>query len=426
MALSDPAALLNSAAIRLKDARKYYAALTAIRRAVAIDPRSHELQGSLGAILWNCGEYEGAKQALLNAIAGNDLNATYWAHIGLCYASLQEWEKAGQAYDIALELAPENNLPLRWNKSQFLLASGQFDEGFKEYESRIAFRGPPLYPKWPYLMWEGQDLDNKTIVVFGEQGVGDSVLSSRYLDALKAKYPTVRILWFIQPRLHDLFWGFRDIAEFWPAGHPWPEADYGIFQMGLLRWFRDIPDDTGRIRRRAELQAGSIRLNEPRLPSLKIGIAWTGNPAMGSNEDRSMPIEAFLRLAENPNCTLYSLQVGSGENDIQFVGCDDLIKDHSTDLSVYGFAGTAALMLNLDLVITVCTSNAHLAGALGVPCWTLLSYDPYWVWGRRTDTSPYYPSMKLFRQPAPGDWQSVMDKVEAALAVLVEQKQLQH
>ena len=187
-----------------------------------------------------------------------------------------------------------------------------------------------------------------------------------------------------------------------------------------------MPADSGRILKRTKASAHSVAVPKPHMPSLRIGISWSGNPAMLSNETRSMPIEPFLKLAENPNYTLYSLQVGAGASDIDYVGCNDLVCDASKELSLMGFAGTASLMLNLDLVITICTSNAHLAGAIGVPCWTLLSYDPYWFWGFEGDKSKYYPNMRLFRQPAPGDWQSVMNEVEAALAELVQAKQIQH
>lgn len=420
-----PAAHLLKAALGLKEGRKYFSSLSAIRRARAIDPHSHELKAALGEILWNCGEYDDAETWLLNAIDADPDNSTIWAHLALTYTAQRKWVDADRAYGRAIELAPDN-VAIKWNRACFLLASGQHERGFIDYETRIEVRGPPLYQKLPHPTWNGEDLSGKTLLVLGEQGVGDTIMVSRYLDALHEKYNGITIKWFTQPRLHDLFWEFRDIAELWPAGHPWPDADYAIYQMSLIRYFPDVPKDTGRLLKRAQASAASVKMPEPRTPSLKIGISWTGNPAMLSNEERSMPIEPFLKLAENPNYTLYSLQVGAGASDLEYVGCGDLVYDTSKDLSIMGFAGTAALMLNLDLVITVCTSNAHLAGALGVPCWTLLSYAPYWFWGTEGDTSAYYPNMKIFRQPAPGDWQSVMDQVEAELAELVRSKQLNH
>ena len=407
-------ALLKSAT-RLKDNRKNLAALTAARRALAIEA-SAEAHGTLGAIQWNNDDFSGAIRSLRRSLATEPHNATDWAHLGLAQSSLGRWDDAEASYERALAINPDN-VAVRWNRANFRLAAGRWDSGFEDYESRIAFRGPPHYPRWKYPTWTGEELNDKTIVVFAEQGVGDTILSSRYVWHLKQVYPRVRIIWFVQPRLHDLFWEFRDFVEFWPPGHPWPDADYAIFQMSLLRAFKARPDtiiaDPGLILKRAKKGKDSIRI--PESAPMKIGIAWTGNPDMLANEQRSIPLELILSLAENPKIQLYSLQVGDGADHLRFVDCADLVRDCSPELTTFGFAGAASLMLNLDLVLTVCTATAHLAGALGVPCWTMLSYDPYWVWLRESSVTPWYPQMKLFRQPKPLDWESVVSDVKQQL-----------
>lgn len=416
---------LNEEANRLKEDRKYLAALTAIRRALAIEPNHPVLLGTYGAILWNDGQFELSFDVLSRAACLAPDNPTYFAHMALALASLRRNEEAEVAYDRALALQP-GDLAITWNRSQFRLLSGDWKRGFDDYESRIPFRGEPAYKQLPYPTWQGEDLSGKTIVVCAEQGVGDTILASRYLRLIKDRYPGVTIRYFVQPRLHDLLWEFRDIVEFWPNGHPWPPADFGVYQMSLPRIMGTTPDNVpqacDRLRRRALASAKSVKVADT--GNLKVGIAWTGNPEMKANEERSIPVETLLALAERPDIDLYSLQVGPGSEHLHFVDCDALIRDCSSDLSAYGFAGTAALMMNLDLVITVCTSNAHLAGALGVPCWTLLCADPYWVWGRDGESVSWYPNMRLFRQAKQHDWAPVMADVSAALDGLSRQQAL--
>lgn len=416
---------LNDEATRLKERRNYLSALTAIRRALAMEPDHPVLLGTYGACLWNAGEFEQARQVLTKASASAPDNPVYSAHLALALASLGRNKEAEVAYARALELKPDD-LAITWNRSQFRLSVDDWQRGFADYESRIPFRGEPSYKKLPYPTWDGSDLNGKTLVICAEQGVGDTVLASRYLPFLKQKYPAVTIKYFVQQRLHDLLWEFRDIVEFWPNGHPWPQADFGVYQMSLPRILGTTPDTIppvcDRIRRRALASAKSVTLLGSNKDALRIGIAWTGNAEMKANEERSIPLEMLLQLAEDPRYSLYSLQVGHGADHLQFVDCKELIYDCAPELAAFGFAGTAAVMLNLDLVITVCTSSAHLAGALGVPCWTLLCADPYWVWGRDGDTSRFYPSLRLFRQSKQHDWEPVMASVKAALNELANKQ----
>lgn len=423
----EAAAPFCESAVRLRAERNYPAARTAIKRALALDPNSPELIGEYGAVLWNTGEFEEAAVQLKKATDLEPDNPTYWAHLALALSSMDRNDEAESVYQKAFALSPKgDNLGLTWNYSQFLLSTGQWEKGFEAYESRIAYRGAPLYQKLSMPSWKGEDLTGKRLLIIGEQGVGDMILASRFFRTIKERWPTAKILCFIQPRLHDLFWEFRHEVELWPAGHPWPEADYAAFVMSLPGALNikpnAIPPDPGLILKRAEASKGSIRLKPYNGAKLRVGIVWTGNPDMMANAERSIPIECFEGLAANPDISLYSLQVGDASYQREFLGDESVIKDCSPDLKIHGYAGTASLMLNLDLVITVCTSAAHLAGALGVPCWTLLCHDPYWMWGRKGDTTDWYPNMRLFRQDKAGDWAGVMRRVEAELQELVSEK----
>ncbi|MGH9808670.1 MAG: hypothetical protein ACRD9W_15735 [Terriglobia bacterium] len=252
-----------------------------------------------------------------------------------------------------------------------------------------------------------------------EQGAGDCILMSRYFAVLKEKYPRARLLHMVPSHLESLFWGYRGIVEFIPMGVPWPEADYCTWQMSLPRHLgtmvEAIPADPGVIRNRIEPYKNAVELPKPNLPSLKVGLRWTGNPEQQQNAARSVPLELMAEFAELPEVCAYSLQVGDGADDVARLGYGQLIWDMSRDLS-RGYVATATAMLHLDLVITVCTSIAHLGGCLGVPTWVMLCHDAYWIWGRERKDSPWHPSATLFRQSKPGEWRPVIDAVKSALA----------
>lgn len=430
MTNEEAATLLLRTALKLKDDRHLLAAYTAARRAAGLLPKAVYPKGVTGAILWNLERFEEGAALLKECTELEPTNHEWWGHLALCYSGMREDEKATAAYEKAISIKPDD-LALKWNRAQFLLAKGDWLPGWEDYEARIEYRGSPAYMKLPVPTWNGEDLTGKTLVVVGEQGVGDTILSSRYLALIRERHPTCKLTWIVQPRLHDLFWEFRHdlVDEFVPSGYPWPalKADYAIYQMSLPKIFgttlETVPADPGLIRKRMMMQADTVRLPEPHSSSLRIGICWTGNVAMLANDVRSVPLEALLPLAEDPRFTFYSMQVGEGSHHLHIGGAAELIKDCSVDLEKAGFTGTAALMGSLDLVVTVCTSTAHLAGALGVPCLTMLAHDCYWVWGREGDSTPWYPGMRLFRQRVPGEWGPVVEDIRNVLDQFWKERQ---
>ena len=146
--------------------------------------------------------------------------------------------------------------------------------------------------------------------------------------------------------------------------------------------------------------------------SLKVGIAWSGNTYNEANDDRKIPFEFLLELAENPRVTLYSLQVGEASEDIARNKAERICVDVGNAMAEKQFIGTAMTLLHLDLVVTTCTCLAHLAGAMGIPTWLFVSTNPYWVWGHEGETTCWYPSVRLYRQPSPGDWVTPLEKVK--------------
>lgn len=309
-----------------------------------------------------------------------------------------------------------------------LLDAGRWSEAWPYYESRKERGSSRMYPKLPYSAWRGEDLNGKTLHVQGEQGVGDRTLFSRYMFWIKQQFPDCKINYQMNaedlPNISNFMWGFRDVVEFIPNGVPWPEADYGIYLMSIPGIHESTPDnivdDPGLILKNAMKHKNSVSLPTVQDGMLKVGITWTGNPGMKRNSDRSVPFEMMLELAQLPNVVLYGLQIGT--YDINRVGADGLVCDLTNDISPLGFAGTAATMLNLDLVISACTATAHVAGVLDVPCWTLLCANPYWLWLRDRNDSIWYKNTKLFRQAKMNDWRPVIDEVKEELLKLSSER----
>lgn len=417
----DQAARLNDHAHDLAKLGKTAAAVVALRRAVNLAPDHPILLSCLGAVLFDSCQYEEAEQHLRKSIATEPNYAPSQGNLGAILNALGRYSEAKAAYRRAIEIEPDYS-DARWNYAMCMLDNGEWAEAWPFYEDRKIRGGQRLYPNLPYPEWRGENLNGKTLWVQGEQGVGDRILFSRYLVWVKQQFPDCRILFCHNaedlPNISNFLWGYRDIVEFIPNGVPWSEADYGIYLMSLPAIHGTTKDNVcpepGLILKNALRHKNSVELPGVDPTMLKVGVTWTGNPAMKRNSERSIPLEQMLRLAELPNVVLYGLQIGT--HDINRLGADQLICDLTQDIKPLGFTGTAATMLNLDLVITCCTATAHVAGALGVPCWTLLCRNPYWLWLRERLDSVWYPNTRLFRQEIMGDWIPVIDEVKSELA----------
>ena len=225
----------------------------------------------------------------------------------------------------------------------------------------------------------------------------------------------------------NLFWEFREIVDFVPSGVLWPDQDgpdrydFGVY-LHSLAYFAgaradSIYPDPGYIRKRVAMQNAAAKVNMPLPPRdgcLKVGVVWTGNPENATQARRSVPIEHILHLATDPRNVMYSLQCGPGHDDLGRTGAyllmEDLRPHIESDLVLAGIA-----LMQMDVVVTCCTMIAHLAGALGVRCFVMLCHDSYWAWGQQPHTTPWYPSVRLFRQKKRGDWNQVISDVSEAL-----------
>lgn len=411
---------LNQHGIELRAAGCNAAAAVAFSRAINISPLDPMLWSNLAAAYWNQRRYGEAEWAARNAHAIDPKHLEARANLGLILNSLMKWDESEALLkDVT---ADDPSLIHSQLDLGFLnLNRGDWDLGLKLYELRLQYTGwSQPYARFPMPFWQGEDLNGKTLYIQSEQGIGDTILFSRFIHQVYSKYPECKIKFSCPPEMINLFWEFRHYVEFLPRGIPWPESiDYGCYLASLPHLLGVTVDtvypDPGMIYLRIKRQREIKRFELPKaFASLKVGICWTGNPKQANNDLRSIPFDVMLQLASDPNVLLYSLQVGPGQEDIAKFGGAGLICDISEDISG-DLVRTGCAMAELDLVITCCTSVAHLAGTLDVPCWTLLCYDPYWIWLRERENTVWYSKMRLFRQPTPGDWDSVIKNVSVAL-----------
>lgn len=309
----------------------------------------------------------------------------------------------------ALEIEP-NNLSASLGLARALLLAARFEEGWTAYGARWR-RTKTVLPKFDRPQWDGSDPRGKRIVLVTEQGFGDSIQFIRYAAHLAARGASIDIV--CEPPLVRLFSRLECVGRVVPKGEALPEHDAYAPLLELPRLvktgLRTIP---------AQVPYLSAKSAPARGGPPVIGIVWCGSRDHERDRSRSVPLELFLPLLSNIGARFASLQVGPGAADLARTGIDALVVDLAP--RIRDFADTADLIAGIDLVISVDTATAHLAGALGRPVWTLLSYAPDWRWLLGRDDSPWYPTMRLFRQEAPADWGPVFRQVETALARFLE------
>ena len=410
----------NDLAILLKAANRLPAAIAHLRRALAYAPDQAALHSNLGNMLWMSLCFDEAMAEFRRAIEIDANRPEVYHNLGLLYFSLGDYAAAIASYDRALAIQPDNKL-VAWDRSLALLASGDLARGFAAYEVRLDLEDrsmgfdPTLrrVRSLPLPLWQGEPLAGKTLYVYAEQGLGDSVQFARFLTLAARR--GARVIFDCQPELLRLLANLPGLAELRPAGAPLPTADFHCPLMGLpLRLgitLDSLPND-------APYLVPPPMIVGPRLPlpagtRLAVGIVWAGRPAHTNDLNRSMPLEHFLSLADLPGVALYSLQVGPRAADIRALSAHGLVHDLSPE--IHDFADTARFILQLDRVVTIDSAVAHLAGALARPAFVLLPFTPDWRWLRGREDSPWYPTLRLFRQQSPRDWDGVMRQVRAAL-----------
>lgn len=403
----------------LRQAGKPEAAIACQRRALQHNDRHVGAWTNLGNVLCDVERYDEAIAAQEHAVALSSGDPNTLSNLVVALRHGGRFERALNVIDVALRTRPDSP-SLLWDRSLTLLQLGRYTEGLSCYDARLSL---PSYQNRiaPGPMWDGSALHGKTILLTTEQGFGDVLLIARYLPMVKARGG--RVLLECHPELMRLLHGQEGIDGFIRAGTAYPAYDVHCPLMSLPRLVGTtvetvpppvrltIPDDA---------RAKAARLVPGRDGTVKVGIIWSGRVTFKDNARRAAALTRFLRFLEVPNVRLYSIQKGPPEAELATLGTSALIAPLGPEFN--DFADTAAVLERLDLVIMTDSSVAHLAGSLGRPVWNLLQYTPYWVYGTVGDSTPWYPSMRLFRQTTPGDWDGVFAAAEQALRQVVALK----
>jgi FkbM family methyltransferase len=374
------------------------------RQALHHDPHMAQASTNLGIVLARQGRFDEAVSQHQQAIRSNPDYAEAHNNLGSALAGQERVDEAIASYEQALRLKPHDP-GMHFNLAHQLLLRGEFERGWREYEWRCQRGGFE-----PYSRWDGAPLEGRTILLHAEQGLGDTIHFLRYVPLVKQRGGIVVVE--CQPALLSLAATCRGIDQLVPGGAPLPVFDVhlpltslaGIFATCLSNIPAPIPylsPDPARVQSWRERLAEESRF--------KIGIVWKGNREHKRDRDRSVPLAEFAPLARLPGVALFSLQVGEG--------CDQLATANLplTDLGCcfdpLSLADLAAVLVNIDLLVSVDTAPAHLAGALGVPVWMALPLAPDWRWLLGREDTPWYPTMRLFRQRHYGEWSGVFERI---------------
>lgn len=389
---------------------------TCYRRSIEINPGYSQTHSNLGNLLAARKRFAEAEAAHRQAVALAPDSPIAWSNLGVLLASLKREDEAEQCHRHALRCNPDY-ANARFNLAYLMLRQGRFIEGWTCFEARPWTRAAP--PGVGGARWHGEPLAGKSLLVWFEGGYGDSVQFCRYLPLLKAR-GAARITLVCHAPLHPLLATLAGVDAI-VAAREAPEHDYWVYLMSAPHLCGTDVDSVPAAIPYLHALPERIARWAPRLPvgGLRVGLVWKGSIAHENDADRSLPaLDTLAPLGTVDGVHYVSLQKGAGEDEARNPPTGLELTHLGSDIG--DFADTAAIVAQLDLVICVDTAVAHVAGALGTPCWVLLSeYRADWRWIAGRDDSPWYPQrMRVFHQMRDGDWAPVIEEVRAALGPL--------
>lgn len=434
----------------LHDSGRFQEAEALLREAIARDPDNAELRNARGVMFAAMGQHLDALWCYRDAIAKNPAAPGSWTNLGNTLTHLRHLRSAVACHQRALRLAPDDDGLLyhnlgtslaealrhqeaieaftqaveaepdrhlaRWDRARSYLYLGNYQQGFADYEIRCSTGQLPPRPL-PGLPWSGQPYAGRRLVLLVEQGFGDTIWSARYLAMAKALGGELVVE--CQPELVPLLAAMKVADRIVPHGAALPAADYHCYLCSLPGIFTS---DIASIPAQPYLMAPVDRAAKFKPPidaagaRLKVGIVWSGSVTFKRNQDRAKSLMNFFQAFAGPGVQLFSLQKGPPERELHVMPRGVPIVDLSPLIT--DFADTAAAVAQLDLVIMTDSAVAHLAGAMGKPVWVLLGHVAHWLWLLDRADSPWYPSMRLFRPRAEGDWDYVFDSASVELMKL--------
>jgi tetratricopeptide (TPR) repeat protein len=410
----DYAAAYSNLGNALMDAGRLDEAIASVRQAIRLKPDYAEAYFNLGNALRGNGQFEEAIEAYRQAIRIKPDYAEAHNNLGTAMNENGRLQEAVDSFQQAIKINPEY-ANAHFNCSMSLLALGDFKRGWREHAWRTRALPGFLFPmeKLTQPLWDGGELNGRVIFINAEQGFGDVIQFVRYVPMVAGRGG--RVILGCQRELLRLLEGFPGIERMVTNFDPLPSFELHCPLLNLPLVFSTDLDsipakvpyltpDRGRVEHwKSRIGSG------PR--GLKVGLVWAGRPKHRRDKQRSIPLTHFEPLTKLEGIDFFSLQKGEAARQPAPAGLK--LIDYTDDL--HDFADTAGLIANLDLVIAVDTAVAHLAGAMGKPVWALLPFFPDWRWLMDREDSPWYPTMRLFRQKTAGDWSGVIQNVAQAL-----------
>ena len=402
--------------------KDYPAALAAGERAIALMPDNHYTWFGYGVALNRVNRDEDAIEAYKRSLALDPSRANIWDNLAQTYQALNRLDEAEACFHKTIEVAGQNipnEIPREvdendygdrhWHLALMELLRGRYIQGFARYRARMKAIKELKRLSFPFPLWKGEDLAGKTLLVCDEQGFGDTLMLARFLPLLRAQ--GVRIVFSVHKALIPLFRNWDGADSVIEHTERVPACDYFCSSF-------DLPHRCGTTLETLPATIPYLPVLPPDETTLlpgggfKIGVVWGGSGLHLNDSKRSLPLAVFGGIFSVPDVRFYSFNRDLKPGDAELLPTYpvETLVPRLTD-----FAAAARLIGQMDLVITCDTATAHLAGGLGKKIWVLLPFAPDWRWLTERSDSPWYPTARLFRQPCPGDWQSVSEDVKVAL-----------
>jgi tetratricopeptide (TPR) repeat protein len=417
----DPAhadALSNLGALMMDEGRLPEAEAV-LRRALGLHPDLLNARSNLGTVLTRTGDVSGAVECFRRVLTCDPKHVAALCSMGFLHDNHGDEEGAVGYFALALEQEPQSALA-RFNLSSHLLAHGDFKRGWQEYERRWQVR--QFYSKRKRMeqpQWRGEAIAGSRILLYSEQGFGDTLQFVRYVPMVAAL--GAEVILEVQPGVFNLLRNFEGASQVIAAGFCVAPIEFAwhcpllSLPLAFATELDTIPAAVPYVQAQEEqVVAWSARIAPT---GLRIGIVWSGNPEHTRDRLRSIDLAEWKGVLGVEGVTFYSLQKGAGVAQLQVI--EEELRPFNLDNELRDFTDTAAVIANLDLVICVDTAVAHLAGAMGKPVWILIPPAADWRWLRGREDSPWYPTARLFRRAEGGGWAEVLDRVRIELEAMV-------
>jgi tetratricopeptide (TPR) repeat protein len=403
----------------LARAKEWQEAEKCLRKVLELNISNAEAHNDLGNIFYHQRKLAESAECYHKALSLKPNLAITYSNLGNALLDMGRYEEAVVHYEKSVELDPTSP-GVHYNLALAQLAEGNYGSGWREYEWRWDFK-TLMTPRRPFQqpLWQGESLQGKRILLHAEQGLGDTIQFVRYAPLVAARGGHVILE--VAPALLRLLSDFPGVSEIVSRGEPLPHFDYQCPLMSLPLAFQTTVGTISSKFPYLQIGAEDVEGAKTMCPGegLRVGLTWAGNYKNKRDDLRSVRLKELLALGKTPGVSFFALQQGPATAEIE-----ELSANFPMNRACCGFRDfheTAALVATLDLVISVDTAVAHLAGAMNKPVWLLLPYVADWRWMREREDTHWYPTVRLFRQSKPGDWPSAIAQVAERLAAWAQE-----